>query len=201
MERIPSTIGSRSSARWPSASTSCEPKSFPVEHASSITRPRAKTSGMAKFRQPAIRGAQLLAVSGFALAQPLFDILGKNAEFFEVRGSTPGDIVLFALVVTFVPALFLLGVEIVVDLVTRRDAAVLHYAFLGSLAAVFGVQALKRSGVDATVVLVVGSVAIGLALAFAARRVQIVRTFLTILSASSLIFLATFLFDSRVEEL
>src|SRR5262245_15331716 len=164
MERIPSTIGSRSSARWPSASTSCEPKSFPVEHASSITRPRAKTSGMAKFREPAVRGAQLLAVSGFALAQPLFDILGKNAEFFAVRGSTPGDIVVFALVVTFLPAFVLLGVEVVVELVTRRDALVLHYVFLGFLAAVFGVQALKRSGVDGAFLLIGGSIAIGVGL-------------------------------------
>src|SRR5215468_1593848 len=122
MERIPSTIGSRSSARWPSASTSCEPKSFPVEHASSITRPRAKTSGMAKFREPAVRGAQLLAVSGFALAQPLFDILGKNAEFFAVRGSTPGDIVFFALVVTFLPALVLLAIEALVGVASSHAA-------------------------------------------------------------------------------
>jgi Sulfatase len=172
-----------------------------VEHASSITRSRTRTSRIAKFRGPAVRGAQLLAVSGFALAQPLFDILGKNAEFFAVRGSTPGDIVLFALVVTFLPALVLLAVEIAVELVTRRDAAVLHYVFLGFLAAVFGVQALKRSGLDATFVLIVGSVLIGVALAIAAWRAAIVRTFLTILSGASLIFLGTFLFDSRVEEL
>ncbi len=69
-----------------------------------------------RFREPATRGAQLLAASGFALAQPLFDILGKNAEFFAVRGSTPGDIVLFALAVTFVPALVLLAVEVLVGL-------------------------------------------------------------------------------------
>jgi hypothetical protein len=170
-----------------------------MEHASSITRSHAKTAH--RFREPAVRGAQLLAVSGFALAQPLFDILGDNAEFFAVRGSTPGDIVLFALAVTFGPALILVTVEVVVELVTRRDAALLHYAFLGFLAAVFGVQALKRSGVDATTVLIVGSIAIGAALAFAAWRVPIVRSFLTILSAASLIFLATFLLNSEVESL
>ena len=82
-----------------------------------------------------------------------------------MRGSTPGDIVLFALVVTFVPALLLLAIEVVVELVTRRDAAVLHCVFLGFLGAVFGVQALKRSGVDTTVVLVAGAIAIGVALA------------------------------------
>src|SRR5215213_10843436 len=91
------------------------------------TRSRTRVSMWAKLRGPAIRGAQLLAVSGFALAQPLFDILGKNAEFFAVRGSTPADIVFFALVVTLAPALILLGIELVVELVTCRDAVVLHH--------------------------------------------------------------------------
>jgi hypothetical protein len=148
-----------------------------------------------------VRGAQLLAVSGFAFAQPLFDILGRNAEFFAVRGSTPSDIVLFALVVTFLPALVLLAVEIVVELGTRRDAAPLHYAFIAGLGAVFGVQALKRTGINGTMLLIAGAIAIGLALAVGAWRVRIVRTFLTVLSASSLVFLATFLLNSEVRSL
>src|SRR5213593_1745690 len=79
------------------------------------------------------RAAQLLAVSGFALAQPLFDLLGKNAEFFAARGSTPGDIVLFALVVTFVPAIVLVAVEMVVDAISRPAGLALHYVFLAGL--------------------------------------------------------------------
>jgi len=148
-----------------------------------------------------VRGAQLLAASGFALAQPLFDILGKNAEFFAVRGSTPSDIVLFALVVTFAPALVLLTVEVVVELVTRRDAVVLHHVFLAGLGAVFGVQALKRAGVGGTTVLIGGAIVIGLVIAVAAWRLSIARSFLTILAAGSLVFLGSFLFDSKVEEL
>ncbi len=170
-----------------------------MEHASSITQGRTRTAN--RLREPALRGAQLLAVSGFALAQPLFSILGKNAEFFAVRGSTPSDIVLFALVVTFAPALLLLVVEVVVELVTRRDALVLHNVFLAGLGAVFGVQALKRSGVGGTAVLVVGAIMIGLAIAAATWRVSIARSFVTILSGASLIFLGVFLFDSKVEEL
>src|SRR3954449_11614172 len=111
---------------------------------------RTRAGAVSRWREPALRGAQLRAASGFALAQPLFDILGKNAEFFAVRGSTPGDIVFFALVVTLAPALILLGIELVVELLARRDALVLHHVFLGMLAAVFGVQALKRSGVDSS---------------------------------------------------
>jgi hypothetical protein len=150
---------------------------------------------------PAARGAQLLAASGFALAQPLFDLLGKNAEFFAVRGSTPSDIVLFALVVTFGPALVLLAVELLVALVSEVAAQVLHLVFLGFLGAVFGVQALKRSGVDGTTVLIAGSVLVGVGIAVAAWRWRAARSFLTVLGVAPLLFLALFLFDSPTSKL
>jgi hypothetical protein len=150
---------------------------------------------------PAARGAQLLAASGFALAQPLFDLLGKNAEFFAVRGSTPTDIVLFALVVTFGPALLLLAVELLVALMSEAAAQVLHLVFLGFLGAVFGVQALKRSGVDGTTALIAGSVLVGVGIAVAAWRWRAARSFLTVLGAAPLVFLALFLFDSPTSKL
>jgi hypothetical protein len=149
----------------------------------------------------ATRGAHLLAASGFALAQPLFDILGKNPEFFAVRGSTPGDIVLFALVVTFVPALVLLAVELVVGLASPAAATVLHHVFLAFLGAVFGVQALKRLGLDGTAALIAGAVLIGLAVAVAARRLAPARSFLSLLSVAPIAFLALFLLDTPVEKL
>ncbi len=161
----------------------------------------SRIASRGRLRVDALRGAHLLAVSGFALAQPLFDLLGKNAEFFAVRGSTPGDIVLFALVVTFVPALVLLTIEVLVGLVSETAATVLHYVFLGFLAAVFGVQALKRSGVDASAVLIVGALAIGAGVAVAAWRLRPARSFLTVLAAAPILFLGLFLFDSEASKL
>ncbi len=154
-----------------------------------------------RFREPATRGAQLLAASGFALAQPIFDILGKNAEFFAVRGSTPGDIVLFALAVTFVPALVLLAVEVVVGLASERAAHALHLAFIAFLGAVFGVQLLKRSGVDGTTVLILGAIGIGLGVAAAVWRVRAASSFLTVLAAAPIVFLFLFLLNTPVERL
>jgi hypothetical protein len=150
---------------------------------------------------PAARGAQLLAASGFALAQPLFDLLGKNAEFFAAHGSTPGDILLFALAVTFVPALVLLAIEVVVGLVSEPAGYALHLVFVGFLAAVFGVQALKRLGFDGTALLIVGAVAIGLAVALAVWKLAPARSFLNMLAAAPLVFLALFLFNTPVEHL
>ena len=154
-----------------------------------------------RLRLSAGRGAHLLAASGFALAQPLFDLLGKNAEFFAVRGSTPGDIVLFALVVTFGPAIAFLAVELVVTAASPVAGGVLHHIFLAFLGAVFGIQALKRADVSGTSALVAGAVVIGLAVALAAWRFRPARSFLTLLAAAPLLFLALFLLDSPVSKL
>jgi len=154
-----------------------------------------------RFQEVPMRAAQLFAVSGFAFAQPLFELLGKNPEFFAVRGSTPGDIVLFALVVTFVPALVLLAVEIAVSAISPAAGKVLHHVFLAFLGAVFGVQALKRAGVSGTTVLIGGAILIGLAIAVAAWRLRPARSFLNVLAVAPLLFLALFLLNSRVERL
>ena len=56
-----------------------------------------------------LAGVHLFVLSAFALAEPLFDLLGKNAEFFGARGSTSWDVVLFALTLLFVPPALLLA--------------------------------------------------------------------------------------------
>ena len=152
------------------------------------SRDERRLASRTRLREPAVRGAQLLAVSGFALAQPLFDILGKNAEFFAVRGSTPSrHRPLRARRHVRAGARPARGRARRRRSSARRAARVLHYVFLGFLAAVFGVQALKRSGVDGTVVLIVGAVAGRRRRSrVAAWRVRIARSFLTILSGASL---------------
>jgi len=161
----------------------------------------ARVVSRSRLDGAATRVAHLFAASGFAFAQPLFDLLGKNPEFFAVRGSTPGDIVLFALAVTFVPALAFIVIELAVSVVSSSAGRAVHYVFLMFLGAVFGVQALKRSGVSGTTALVAGAVLIGLAVALAAWRLRPARSFLSLLSAAPVVFLALFLLNSPVEKL
>jgi len=161
----------------------------------------SKRGRAAGLREPAIRLAHLLVLSGFALAQPLFDILAKHAEFFAVRGSAPSDIVLFALAVTFVPALVLWVVELAVGLVHRGASLLLHLVFCGGLFAFFAIQVLGRLGLEGTVVLIVGAALAGAAAALALWRTRLVGSFLAILSPAPLVFLAIFLFFSPVADL
>jgi hypothetical protein len=64
-------------------------------------------SGSIGFRRAALHLGGLWAL---AFAQPLLDLLGRNAEFFVARGSTTGDILLLAFGYVLVPPLVCAGV-------------------------------------------------------------------------------------------
>ena len=53
----------------------------------------------------------------FAVAQPLFDLLKDNPEFFAARGSSGSDIISFSVLLVVLPPLLLLGIELLVGLV------------------------------------------------------------------------------------
>jgi Sulfatase len=73
--------------------------------------------------------------------------------------------------------------------------------FVGPLAALFAIQALKRLGLDSTPALVVLSALAGALTALALWRFRLVRTFFTVLSPAPVVFLALFLFASPVTKL
>ncbi len=61
------------------------------------------TGGSAELR----RGAELLALTGLAITQPVLDVLGDSPETFVFRGVEGTQLVLFALGVALLPALVL----------------------------------------------------------------------------------------------
>ncbi|MEK6276083.1 MAG: sulfatase-like hydrolase/transferase [Actinomycetota bacterium] len=148
------------------------------------------------------RSAQLTVLTGFALAQPLFDILGRNATFFVARRSTGLEIVLLALALTFLPTLVLILAELGAGLVSPRLAHGLHLFFIGALVMLVALQALKKLGLlsGSTPLLVVSALLGAVALLLYAEA-RAVHTFLAVLSPAPLLFLALFLGTSDVSKL
>jgi len=139
-----------------------------------------------------LAGLHLLVLWSFAVAQPLFNLLGKNGEFFAARGSTRWDAIVFALVVLLVPPLVLVALEALVP--------ALHPVFVGCLAALFVLQAIR--GLDAPGwLLVTIAAALGAAGAVLYVRAGAARTALTVLGPAPLLFLSLFLFNSDVTQL
>src|SRR5215210_4572853 len=84
----------------------------------------------------------------FAVAQPLFDLLKDNPEFFAARGSSGFDIVSFSVLLVVLPPAILLAIELLLGLIRPEVRQGAHIAFLGVLAGLIAAQALKKA-VDA----------------------------------------------------
>ena len=152
-------------------------------------------------RQALLNGAHLTVLTTFALAQPLFDILGQNPEFFAVRGSSAAEIVVFALAVVFALPAFLVAIEVLVGLVSPRVARGLHLVFVGVLTAAIVLHVSTNRQALTGVAAFVLAGAFGVAAATLYSRARAVRTFLTILVPVPLVFLALFLVGSPISKL
>jgi hypothetical protein len=152
-------------------------------------------------RRALVDVTHLAVLSSFAIAQPLFDLLGKNAIFFSAHDLTSGEIVMFALLLTLAPPALGLLAEMVAGLIDLRLRSVLHALLLGSLGALFVVQALKKA-MDLTFgPWLAAAVLTTAAVALAYQRLRPFRLFLTVLSPAPIVFLVIFLFFSPVEKL
>jgi hypothetical protein len=137
----------------------------------------------------------------FAVAQPLFDLLKDNPEFFAARGSSGFDIISWSLLVVFVPPALLLAVELLVGLAGERARHGAHLVLIGGLVALIAAQALKKAFDTSDVVLIVLSVAVGAGVAALYARAEPVRSFLRVLSPVPIVFLALFLFTDPIAKL
>ena len=137
----------------------------------------------------------------FAVAQPLFDLLKDNPEFFAARGSSGFDIVSFSVLLVVLPPALLLAVELLIGLAGRPARRGAHMVILGALVALIAAQALKKS-IDASDLVLIGlSLAIGAGLAVLWARAEPVRSFLNVLSPVPLVFLLLFLLNGQISEL
>ncbi len=164
------------------------------------TRTQARRESVS-FPSMLVGGAHLAVLSAFALAQPLFDLFSKNAEFFAVRRSSPLEIVGFALAVTFLPPLAMLAVEAVARLASPVLQRALHLVFVAGLTGLIAIQLVKRAGDQSSALVIALAAAVGIAVALLYLRVAPARSFLTILSPSPVVFLALFLLASPIEKL
>jgi hypothetical protein len=147
--------------------------------------------------------ASITVLFVLALAQPLLDLLGRNAEFFLARSAPPLDIVLLAVALTLVIPLtigfFIVGVRHVHEPTGR----LLHGLVLASLAGVLVLQLIELlplSGLSPWLELAF-ALAAGAALAVAFYRFASMRSAAKFASVAPFVVLGLFLFASSASQL
>ena len=144
---------------------------------------------------------EIVALCGFAFAQPILDVFGRSPETFVLRRADRLDIVIFGLLVALVPPLVLGAAAALTRFAgaaARRVAQTLLLGFLTALVLVYGVKHLAGPpGWALILVAVVG--AGGGALLY--LRVRFVRLWLAFASPATAIFLVMFLVASPTADL
>ena len=156
-------------------------------------------------RLPALRDALwaylgLAVLWTFAVAQPLFDLLKDNPEFFAARGSSGFDVISWSVLVVVLPPALLLAIELLIGLAGPLARQAAHLVLIAGLVALIAAQALKKSIETSDLVLIVLSVLIGAGVAALYARAEPVRSFLRVLSPVPVIFLCLFLFTDPISK-
>ncbi len=151
-------------------------------------------------RDFAIDSLHIFVLCGFALAQPLLDLMGRTAEFFVVRRSEPTDVLLLVLLVCILLPTLVVLVEAAAGRVGPRVRQAVHGVIVAGLVATIALPALKRLDGIPGVYLVAGAALLGVVLTLTYLRLASLRFYLTVLSPAVLIFPGLFLFYSPVSK-
>ena len=157
---------------------------------------------MTRIRPALLRGIHLAVLWAVAGAQPIFDLVGRNAEFFVARGNRPVDIVVLTVGLVVVPPAALWCVELAAGALAPDLGEALHRLFVGGLVALLALYVMKRLDVEpGTGVALALAVLVGAAGVFAYVRFRAPSAFLTVLAPAPLLFAGIFLLGSPVTKL
>jgi hypothetical protein len=141
----------------------------------------------------ALLALHLAALTGFAVAQPLFDVLALSPEFFVAHRASPGDIALVALLLLFGPPVAAMVVVLALDRMDRRAGTMAGLASVGILTVAFTLLALKKIGESPAVAAIGLAVAAGLVAAVLYYRAAAFRAFVTFLALGIVAFPVVFM--------
>jgi hypothetical protein len=144
------------------------------------------------------RAAHLLALTSFAIAQPAYDLLSKNPDYFVMAGFHALDVVLYALAVLLVPPGVLMAAELVAGLVHRKAVSFLHRLFVFVLAFLLFARGIHGFALLATAL---AALLVGLVFLHAYEAWRPVRSFVSIAALASLLFLGVFLVRAPLAKL
>lgn len=153
-------------------------------------------SATSRRREFLIDSLHIFVLAGFAVAQPLYDLLGRQAEFFIAHRAKPIDLLLLVFVLSFGIPLSLVLIEVATSLFGRIPRKAFHTLFVAGLVALVVLPTLKKLDGLPSMTVVGFSGLLGCLFVGGYVRFPSLRIFLTVISPSLILFPILFLFAS-----
>jgi len=140
----------------------------------------------------------LFTLLGFALAQPLFSLLGNYPEFFVARRSEPIDLFLLASILSLLIPVFCLILVAASIVYGKKFQQSFKLSLVALFSALIVIQVIKAITVIPGIFLLGAALIAGAFTALAYSKWKIVHTYLSLLSPVVLLFPALFIFSPEI---
>ena len=145
-------------------------------------------------REAVARLLELAALTGFVVAQPLFDVMSGSVEFLVFRRVEGFEVVALAALIVLVPPLALWALGLLASAASPRAGRIAHTAMVAGLVALFLVHVLQRLTAGTALAAVTLLAAAGATAAYQAWRTA--RRWLRATAVAPFVFAGLFLFAS-----
>ncbi len=153
---------------------------------------------MKKYNRSILEALHIFTLTGFALAQPVFDLLGKNADFFVFRRSASVDIVILSIILSLLIPFLFTGLKYILGRINTTWENNYHRFLIFFLFNLLFLPILKRTHIhSAYIILIISFVASSIA-TLSYFRFDLVRQFFTILSPATILFPFIFILSSPI---
>lgn len=139
-----------------------------------------------------VRSLQLFGLCGFAVAQPVLELLGRNPTFFVAHRARSGDVALLVLACVLPIPAALIAMESLLQRLAPRAVVPTHAAIVAGLVAAILVPLIDRGEPLPALAVPVVALCLGTVAFWLYRRVASVRSFVTILGPAPFAFVLLF---------
>ena len=159
---------------------------------------RHKTRPLRQVQDLRMNLIALFGLTGFAIAQPLYDLLGRYPEFLVVHRAEPGTITLLILTLSVGLPVVLLAIETALVWITGRRWPYVHHFIVAILVGLILAPLLMGAGGLPDLVGVGLAVILSVAAVIAYARFENVRLFVRFLGCAAVVFPLYFVFFTPV---
>ncbi|SCG43410.1 sulfatase-like hydrolase/transferase [Micromonospora humi] len=164
----------------------------PRERPADADRPARRSS----WRAEAARLAEVVALVGLVVTQPLLDVLGRSPDFFLFHRASRGDVLLLVALIALAPTLPFAALGALALLGGRTTRSAVHTVLVGLLLAALAVQVGRHLTPLRGVPLLLAAGVAGAGAAAAHRRWRAPRRVLRVAAVGPAVFVGLFLFAS-----
>ena len=135
-----------------------------------------------------IESIHIFVLFSFAVSQPLFDLLSRNATFFVAHRSEPVDVIILIFILCVLLPSLVIIIEVLSGLLGQRARNGVHGFIVASLVTIIALPALNKIFPGPGIMILIGGVILGVTVTATYFRFIAVRLFVTVLFPAIIIF-------------